>query len=120
MKSKEATVKMSHQFAARSRAGGNFGGLFLANSVTLTTKVQVDILGASAKQCINEGDTAFVNAYASRPVLTIQEKDASQQLVILTFAEAIARFGKGSKRKASRKPTGELVAHMEVNLNNIM
>ena len=74
MKSKEVAVAIRRQFAARRRAGGNFGKLFLANAVTLATRVRIDILRAMSKQCINDDETAYVNAYASRPVLTLKKK----------------------------------------------
>jgi hypothetical protein len=49
MKSKEVTMTIKCQFVAK-KAGGNFGRLSLANSVTLATRVRIDILRAMAKQ----------------------------------------------------------------------
>ena len=51
-----------------------------------------------AKQCVNEDETAYVNVYASRPVLTMRKKDASLRPLILTFADAIPKFGNGAQR----------------------
>jgi hypothetical protein len=55
------------------KEGGGFGKLFLTNSVTLATRVRIDILRAMARQCIKEDETAYVNAYTSRPVLTLKK-----------------------------------------------
>ena len=52
---------------------------------------------AIAKICVNEDETSFVNAYASRPVLTLKKKDSSLRPLVLTFADAIARFGNALK-----------------------
>ena len=122
MKSKETAGKIRRQFAAKRRAGGNFGRLFLANAVTLATRVRIDILRAMAKQCVNDDETAYVNAYASRPVLTLKKKDASLRPLVLTFADALARFGKGLKdddlqeayRRAGNSFGGQLQQHFVV------
>ena len=122
MKSKEIAGKIRRQFAARRRAGGNFGKLFLANAVTLATRVRIDILRAMSRQCINDDETAYVNAYASRPVLTLKKKDASLRPLVLTFADAIVRFGKGladenlqeAYRRAGNSFGGQLQQHFVV------
>ena len=94
MRSREAAVAIRRQFAAKKKEGSGFGRLFLTNSVTLATRVRIDILRAMARQCIGDDETAFVNAYTSRPVLTLKKKDESLRPLVLTFADAVARFGK--------------------------
>ena len=73
MRTREAAVAIRRQFAAKKKEGGGFGKLFLTNSVTLATRVRIDILRAMARQCIKEDETAYVNAYTSRPVLTLKK-----------------------------------------------
>ena len=53
-----------------------------------------------ARQCIKEDETAYVNAYTSRPVLTLKKKDESLRPLVLTFADAVARFGKELGRES--------------------
>ena len=73
MKNKEIALKLRHRFAVKRRAGGNFGRLWIANSVTLATRVRIDILRGMAKQFVGEDEIAYVNAYASRPILTLKK-----------------------------------------------
>ena len=68
------------------------GKLFVANSVTLATRVRSDILRAMALKCSNDREDFFVVGFTSRPVLTVRQKDKSGQFA-LTFADAISRFG---------------------------
>jgi hypothetical protein len=49
MKNKEIAVSVRHQFAAKRRADGKFGRLFLVNAVTMASRVRVDILRAMVK-----------------------------------------------------------------------
>ncbi len=99
MRTREAAVAIRRQFAAKKKEGCNFGRVFLTNSVTLATRVRIDILRAMAKQCIREDETAYVNAYTSRPILTLKKKDGSLRPLVLTFADAVARFGKELSRE---------------------
>ena len=99
MKSKEIALAIRRQFAAKKRAGVEFGKLFVANSVTLATRVRIDILRAMARQFVNGDEIAYVNAYVSRPILTLKKKDSSLRPLVLTFADALARFGSRIKEE---------------------
>ena len=90
----------------------NFSGLFIANAVTLTTRVRIEILRALARVLSSNTQEAFVKGFTSRPVLLVQAKvpeavvevDASSDLVSqpsivkpsgrsYTFCEAVEKWG---------------------------
>ncbi len=48
--SKELAMKIRKEFSAKKRADQDLGRIFIANSVTLATRVRVDILKAIAKK----------------------------------------------------------------------
>ena len=54
----------------------NFNGLFIANAVTLTTRVRIEILRALAKTVSTGSIDAFVKGFSSRPVLCVKPKTA--------------------------------------------
>jgi hypothetical protein len=58
MKSKEVALTVRHQFAAKRRVGGSFRKTLLGNSVTLATRVRIEIRKAMAKQYVNECEIA--------------------------------------------------------------
>ena len=94
MDSCEVARKIRTEYAAKKKAGTDFGKLFLANSVTLGTRVRVDILRAMAKKFSTEGEELFVIAYTSRPLLQLRRKEAGNRSMAFTFSDAIARYGK--------------------------
>ena len=96
MTSKELSKKARMSFVAKLKQGEDFGRVHMANSVCLATRVRVDILKAIAKQFGGKnGESMFVSAYNSRPVLHIKkEGDGEEQRpFVMTFADAIERFG---------------------------
>ena len=74
MESKEMAFKIRKQFAEKKKAGVDFGRLFLSNSVTLATRVRIDILKAIAKKYSSEKEDLYVTAFTSRPVLQVKRK----------------------------------------------
>jgi hypothetical protein len=93
----------------RKKADGNFGRLWIANLVTLAIKVCIAIIGAMLKEDIGGVDLAYINGYPSRPVLTIKKKHSTQRLLVLTFAEALLRFGTRMRKEVCKKPTRKQV-----------
>ncbi len=97
----------------------NFKGLFIANAVTLTTRVRIEILRALSSCLTNDSQDAFVKGFSSRPVLCIKSKSKSSEGVPdadvvpvdpgrnYTFCEAIEKWGhslcQSSLVKAYRK-----------------
>ena len=91
---REIASKMRKMFVDKRKAGTDFGRVYMANCVTLATRVRVDIMKAIVKQ-FNEKDglEMYVSAYTSRPVLRVKN-NATQRTSVLTFTDAIIRFGK--------------------------
>ena len=92
MKDRDMAIAIRKEFAQKKKDKVDLGKLFVANSVTLATRVRTDILKAIAQRCSNGSEDFFVVGYASRPVLQIRRKDGSGQHA-LTFVDAITRFG---------------------------
>ena len=94
MKNNEIALTIRRQFALKRKGGGNFGRLWIANAVTLATRVRIEILKGMAKQFTREDEISYVNAYVSRPTLTLKKKDSTLKPLVLTFSDALLRFGK--------------------------
>ena len=78
--------------------GSNFSGLFIANSVTLTTRVRIEILRAIAKRLTTVNEEAFVQGFSSRPMLHYQTRDHVPHPTAGTnrsysFVESVGRWG---------------------------
>ena len=121
--SREHALKIRNTFVAKKKAGEDFGRIHIANSVSLATRVRVDILRAFAKQFGVEGvEEMYVMAYISRPILHIRDVSGSRMLTTLTFADAVTRFRKMVKeeflgeayRRAGNSFKGQLEQHFVV------
>ena len=91
--SAELALKIRKQFAEKKKAGQDFGKTFITNSVTLATRVRVDIMRAIARKYTNETTEFFVSAYSSRPIMHTRPKDKSQRSNAYTFSDSISRYG---------------------------
>ena len=67
--------------------------MFVANSVTLGTRVRVDILKAIAGQYSSDKESMSVSAFVSRPVIHVRSKEGGVKLGSYNFSDAIARYG---------------------------
>ena len=99
MKDRTQAITLRKEFARQRKVDGaqarvDFGKLFIANSVTLASRIRSDILTAIAKRCSNDTEDFFVIGFTSRPVLQVRRKDGHGQYA-LTFVDAISRFGAG-------------------------
>ena len=92
MKERDMAIAIRKEFAQKKKDKVDLGKLFVANSVTLATRVRTDILKAIAQKCSNDKEEFFVVGFTSRPVLQIKRKDGPGQFA-LTFADAISRYG---------------------------
>ena len=93
MKEKEWAVKIRREFGKLKKDGKIEGRLFIANSVTLATRVRLEVLRAIARKCSSPREDMHVVAFTSRPLLQVKPKDGGQ-MTTLTFVDAIARLGK--------------------------
>ena len=97
MKERDLAVKIRKDFSACMRdkpqmQADGYGRMFVANSVTLATRVRTDILKVIAKKCSNDREDFFVVGFTSRPVLSVRRKDTLGQYA-LTYADAVAKYG---------------------------
>jgi hypothetical protein len=91
--SRELTLKIRKLFAEKKKAGEDFEKVYITNSVTLATRVRIDIMQAIAKKFTTDETEFFVSAYSSRPIMHVRPKDTSQRPNAYTFSDAITRFG---------------------------
>ncbi len=57
----------------------DFGKIFIANSVTLGTRVRIDIMKSIAEHCSNDKESLSVSAFVSRPVLHVRSRGGGSQ-----------------------------------------
>ena len=94
MESKEVARRIRLKFAEKKRAGEDFGKLFIANSVSLGTRVRIDIMKSMAKKYSSEKQDFHVAAFSSRPVLKVKEKDSDKAPMTFTFIDSVVRYGR--------------------------
>lgn len=75
-----------------------FETIFVANSVTLTTRVRIEILKAVAKLLTTETEVAYVQSFTSRPMLHYQTREGARHQLpdanrSYSFVEAVGRWG---------------------------
>ena len=83
---------------AEKKAGTDFGRVYMANSVTLGTRVRIEILKAVAKKCAGEGESMYVSAFTSRPLLHVKSRNEGHRPMAFCFADAITRYGENLER----------------------
>lgn len=120
-----AAIEIRKIFAEKRKEedGKRFGRLYLANSVSLSTRVRVDIMKAIAKKISNKSMASHVAAYSSRPVLHVREigKPESSNRAY-TFIDAVQRYGgavsqadlEEAYRRAGSAFRGQLEQHFVV------
>ena len=89
--SRELALKIRKQFATKKREI-DFGRVFIANSVTLGTRVRVDILRAIAEHYSNDKEVMTISAFVSRPVLHVRSKEGGLSLGTYNFSDALNRY----------------------------
>jgi hypothetical protein len=93
MESKDVAHGIRQKFAEK-RAGEDYGKVFIVNSVSLGTRVRIDILKAIAKKYSDEKLDFHIAAFSSRPVLQIREKGLEKKPMVLTFIDTVSRYGR--------------------------
>ena len=124
--SREIASALRRKFVEMRKAGHDFGRVYMANCVTLATRVRVDILKSIVKQFTGKDDLEmYVAAYTSRPVLKIKNIK-NQNVSVHTFTDALLRFGKkldlnnidDAYRRAGRAFTGNMEQNFVVLTDN--
>ena len=91
-KEREEALKIRKEFGKQRKEKRNEGGAYIANCVTLGTRVRIEILKAIARKCSSPGEDMFVHGFTSRPVLQVKPKNGGRQMG-LTFVDAVVRYG---------------------------
>ena len=93
----ENALRVRRGFIEKKKAGMDFGKIFLANKVTLATRVRIELLLAIARQFGSEEQKIYVKQFTARPVIVIKNSDSANygKEYALTFVDAMARFGLG-------------------------
>jgi len=76
----------------------SFAGLFIANSVTLSTRVRIEVLRAISNVLTTNNTESFVQSVSSRPILHYYTREGINHVIpganrTFTFVEAVDRFG---------------------------
>jgi hypothetical protein len=105
-------------FAEKRKADPKvFGRLYIANSVSLSTRVRVDIMKAIAKKLTNKVVSAHVAAYSSRPTLHVKDVGKESSSRAYTFIDSVTQFGgavvKEDLDEAYRRAGTAFVGQME-------
>ena len=83
-------------FAEKKKEKADLGRVFIANSVSLATRVRVDILKAIARKISNKDTSAHAVPFISRPVMHVRPTESAEVWSTpktYSFVEAATRFG---------------------------
>jgi hypothetical protein len=127
LNSVEAATGLRKAFAEKRKEGDgrSLGRLYVANSVSLSTRVRIDVMKAIAKKLTVNKDTAHVASYSSRPILHVKTMRAGSSEVTsraFTFVDAVIRYGsvlaqedlEEAYKKAGSAFKGQLEQHFVV------
>jgi hypothetical protein len=125
LESVEVATAVRKAFAEKRKDGDGkaMGRLYVANSVSLSTRVRIDILKSIAKKVTNDKDAAHVAAYSSRPILHVKSgTGAGATNRAYTFIDAVIKFGEALRyedldeayKKAGGAFRGQLEQHFVV------
>jgi hypothetical protein len=125
MESVEVATSVRKAFAEKRKEddGKALGRLYVANSVSLSTRVRIEILKAIAKKVSVANDSAHVASYSSRPILHVKSGSGpGTSNRAYTFIDGVIRFGEVLRRsdledaykKAGSAFRGQLEQHFVV------
>ncbi len=121
LESVEVATAVRKAFAEKRKEGDGkaMGRLYVANAVSLSTRVRIDILKSIAKKVLNDKDSGHVAAYSSRPILHVKSRtgaNASNRACM--FIDAVIKFGEGLRfedlDEAYKKEGGALRGQLEL------
>ncbi len=126
LNSVEAAVSVRKAFAEKRKEGDGkaLGRLYMSNSVTLSTRVRVDIMKSISKKISGSSESAYVAAYSSRPILHVRSQGKAGEVInrAYTFIDSIIKFRKllmrsdldEAYRRAGTAFRGQLEQHFVV------
>jgi len=95
----ESAAAIRKSFAEKNKQKlltGDYERLFISNSVSLATRVRIDILKAIAKKITTDDDQAYVVGFISRPIMHLRKRSAARNTKphkSYTFVDAVENFG---------------------------
>ena len=122
----EAASTMRKAFADKRKEGDGttLGRLYVANSVTLSTRVRIEVMKAVAKKLTTKTESAHVAAFSSRPILHVktQKHGGDPEVRAFTFIDSVIRYGEilvqgdlaEAYKKAGTAFRGQLEQHFVV------
>ena len=97
MDSAEHAISVRKTFAEKRLLDKELESLFVSNSVSLATRVRVDILKSIARKLTNAQDLAYVAGFTSRPMMHIRKAGPPspnlKPLMSYTFIDSVTKFG---------------------------
>jgi hypothetical protein len=91
--SRDLALKICKEFSKKKKSDNDFGRIFIANSITLATRVRVDILKVMAKKHSTDREKLSMSAFVSRPVIHSRSGDGLTRLGTFNFSDSLERFG---------------------------
>ncbi len=96
----EAALAVRKAYADKwknKQLGPDLEMLFISNSVSLATRVRVDVMKAIARKVSNKEDLAYVAGFTSRPMMHIRRAGApspsTRPLRSFSYIDTVTRFG---------------------------
>jgi len=97
LNSVEMATTLRKAFAEKRKEGDgrSLGRLYVANSVSLSTRVRIDVMKALAKKLTAGNESAHVASYSSRPILHVKTTKPNGEAIsrAYTFVDSIVKFG---------------------------
>lgn len=131
LNSVEVAVGLRKAFAEKRKEGDGraLGRLYVANSVSLSTRVRIDVMKALAKKLTVKDDSAHVASYSSRPILHVKTTKPGGDSIsrAYTFVDSIVKFGSilvqqdldEAYKKAGSAFRGQMEQHFVVLRDNV-
>ena len=89
---REDALKLRKEFGKLRKEKKYDGGRFIANCMTLGTRVRLKILKSIAWKCSSLSEDMYVHGFTSRLVLQVIPKNGGTHLA-LTFVDVVVRYG---------------------------
>jgi hypothetical protein len=100
MENAEQAIQIRKAYAdmkKRKALGREYDSLFIANCVSLATRVRVDVMKAIARRISNQEDLAYVAGFTSRPMMHIRKAGPptpnAKPLKSFSYIDSVTRFG---------------------------
>jgi hypothetical protein len=100
MENSDQAFSIRKAFADKKKSkslGPDLDLLFIANCVSLATRVRVDVMKAIARKVSNKDDLAYVAGFSSRPMMHIRKAGApsptTRPLKSFSYIDTVTKFG---------------------------